>query len=180
MAAWDRIERWLEVHAPKVRRGLRPPADRIALMRLERALGQALTGDLAASLCRFDGQDPMAWPALGLFELLGCEDILVVWQDLAPLDRGHDPEVTAHGPVRRQRFHRGWIPVARDPGGDLLFVDTSPPPRGRRGQVLLVSPGVGTVSVVANDWESWLSDHATSLETGRWAVNPLLGRLYPA
>ena len=105
------VQVWLEVHAPKLHRALAPGADRMSLMRLERGLGLGLPGPVADSLLRHDGQDGMGWPVLGMWELLDCERMRLVWSDRTPLDGGHNSRIHCHGPVRQQVYARGWIPV---------------------------------------------------------------------
>jgi cell wall assembly regulator SMI1 len=135
-AIWADIEAWLDAHAPRAARELRPGATAAAIASLERALGRALPDDYKASLARHDGR-----VALSDQEYLSTD---------AVAQRAASLRAVAAWDAR-------WIPFASDSGGNLLCLD-------ERGRVFAWE--AGDTGPVASSFGAWLSQYRDDLLAG--------------
>ena len=62
--------------------------------------------------------------------------------------------------------HPGWIPIARDWGGNYLAVDLAPGPAGRWGQVIIFGRDYDCKYVVGRAWGAFLAGVADDLGDG--------------
>ncbi|KAI9757771.1 MAG: Cell wall assembly regulator [Lichina confinis] len=75
------------------------------------------------------------------------------------------------GAVRKAYAHPGWIPLARDWGGNNIAVDLAPGPAGTWGQVVVFGRDFDCKYVVARSWGAFLASVADDLEGDRWFVD---------
>ena len=73
--------------------------------------------------------------------------------------------------VRKAYAHPGWIPLARDWGGNNLAVDLAPGPKGRWGQVIIFGRDFDTKYVVAKSWGAFIAVVADDLNSGKTYVD---------
>lgn len=169
---WDRLERALATHAPKLLASLQPGASERELRTLEAALGLSLPADLCASLRRHNGQ--RLKPDVALIDGFFLGDVQMIaddWQDW--LDRMSDPTFglptkPARG-VRKAWWHRGWIPFTFDGHANSYCVDLQPAAGGTVGQVLILWHDDDTRPLLARSYRAWLEGLLTGLEQG-WVV----------
>ncbi|KAG8532000.1 uncharacterized protein KY384_003636 [Bacidia gigantensis] len=72
--------------------------------------------------------------------------------------------------VQKAYAHPGWIPLARDWGGNNLAVDLAPGAAGTWGQVIIFGRDYDCKYVVARSWSAFLAMVADDLQSGRWFV----------
>ncbi|KAI9810275.1 MAG: Cell wall assembly regulator, partial [Thelocarpon impressellum] len=75
------------------------------------------------------------------------------------------------GAVQRAYAHPGWIPLARDWGGNNLAVDLAPGPQGKWGQVIIFGRDYDCKYVVARSWAAFLAMVADDLGSEKWFVD---------
>ncbi|KAI9811805.1 MAG: Cell wall assembly regulator [Phylliscum demangeonii] len=73
--------------------------------------------------------------------------------------------------VAKAYAHPGWIPLARDWGGNNIAVDLAPGPTGTWGQVILFGRDFDCKYVVARSWAAFLAMVADDLAGDKWAVD---------
>lgn len=73
--------------------------------------------------------------------------------------------------------HPGWIPLARDWGGNNIAVDLAPAPAGTWGQVILFGRDFDCKYVVARSWAAFLAMLADDLASDKWFVDEETGEL---
>ncbi|WP_405595460.1 SMI1/KNR4 family protein [Streptomyces sp. NBC_01410] len=119
--AWERIETWLDRHAPAARASLPGPALPAAVTATEAAIGRPVSDELRTSLARHDGSGEFVLPAF--HRLSGAP--LIAREYAAHLGaREHRPEY----------WNPAWIPFAYDESGNSLVISTADDEiRGRIG-----------------------------------------------
>ncbi|GAA4607160.1 hypothetical protein GCM10023107_80000 [Actinoplanes octamycinicus] len=165
--AWQRIETWLDRHAPASAQGLRPGAPAERIDDAQRRMSVPFPADLVASLRRHDGAR-----GIGRFDLPPSFSPSPIAQILS--DWQVNCRVLGHpGITRDEWWHPDYVPFAADGGGGLLFADQRPGGHGRVGDT---DPETGA------DFDHWpgsvaelLERTAGSLETG----TPFAGRYRP-
>ncbi|KAJ5137017.1 hypothetical protein N7448_005571 [Penicillium atrosanguineum] len=75
------------------------------------------------------------------------------------------------GAVQKAYAHHGWIPVARDWGGNHLAIDLAPGPAGKWGQVIIFGRDYDCKYVVARSWAAFLATFADDLCSGKVIVD---------
>ena len=93
-------------------------------------------------------------------------------QELLARQASHPPR---H--VRPAYFHPGWIPLARDWGGNNIAVDLAPGPQGRWGQVIVFGRDFDRKYVVARGWAAFLAGVADDLRGEKAVVDDESGEL---
>ncbi|KAI9839026.1 MAG: Cell wall assembly regulator [Sclerophora amabilis] len=73
--------------------------------------------------------------------------------------------------IQKVYAHPGWIPLARDWGGNNLAVDLAPGPMGKWGQVIIFGRDYDCKYVVARSWASFLSTVADDLNSEKAFVD---------
>ncbi|NJK42890.1 MAG: hypothetical protein HC933_00300 [Pleurocapsa sp. SU_196_0] len=136
---WNRLQRWLEDHAPTILESFNPPATREELDRLRAATDERLP-DLYAFLELRNGQDERPlfddWSMLSATAILReiglmREQVVPSWQA-----NGVNLEVAeVIGPIRLTLWDEQWIPVFSD-GTNLLCLDLIPASGGTEGQLI--------------------------------------------
>ncbi|KAF4551612.1 putative glucan synthesis regulatory protein [Elsinoe fawcettii] len=67
--------------------------------------------------------------------------------------------------IQKAYVHSGWIPLARDWGGNNICVDLAPGPAGKWGQIILMGRDYDCKYVVARSWSAFLANVADDLST---------------
>ena len=65
--------------------------------------------------------------------------------------------------IQKAYAHPGWIPLARDWGGNNLAVDLAPGPAGKWGQIIIFGRDYDCKYVVARSWAAFLATVADDL-----------------
>ena len=73
--------------------------------------------------------------------------------------------------IQKAYAHSGWIPLARDWGGNNIAVDLAPGPVGTWGQVIIFGRDFDCKYVVARSWSAFLAMVADDLQSGKWFVD---------
>jgi len=165
-AAWERIEKWYATHFPA--HELPVGASAADITALETHLGLALPEELKASLMRHNGLE--RWTR---GELLSTEGIKSEWSELAfELDHGtfDDWELQENDFIQKCWFHKSWIPVDWDGGGNGFYIDMNPGPKGKAGQMIFLEHEVGPEGPHFPDFVAYLEDAAGKLEAGKFKV----------
>ncbi|TGZ80961.1 cell wall assembly and cell proliferation coordinating protein [Ascodesmis nigricans] len=74
------------------------------------------------------------------------------------------------GACQKAYAHAGWIPLARDWGGNYICVDLAPGPSGIWGQIILAGRDYDCKYVVAKSWAHFLAMVADDLQSPHWYV----------
>lgn len=73
--------------------------------------------------------------------------------------------------VQSYYIHRGWVPLIKDPCGNLIGLDLAPGPAGLRGQIILYGRDFDTKIVVATSLQEFLFQFITDLELGNYEID---------
>ena len=73
--------------------------------------------------------------------------------------------------IQKAYAHPGWIPLARDWGGNNLAVDLAPGPIGKWGQVIIFGRDYDCKYVVARSWAAFLATVADDMHSGKVFVD---------
>ena len=65
--------------------------------------------------------------------------------------------------IQRAYVHPGWIPLARDWGGNNIAVDLAPGPAGKWGQIIIFGRDYDCKYVIARSWSAFLATVADDL-----------------
>ncbi|KAA6407270.1 MAG: 1,3-beta-glucan biosynthesis [Lasallia pustulata] len=65
--------------------------------------------------------------------------------------------------IQRAYTHAGWIPLARDWGGNNIAVDLAPGPAGKWGQIIIFGRDYDCKYVVARSWSAFLATVADDI-----------------
>ena len=172
---WARIEAVLLVTAPDRLTALAAGAMPETIAAAETRLGVVLPADVRESYAVHDGSGGsdvlphqtmslVDVPLLSLDAVVRDREMWLGWWEGGSFD---DSRTAPRGPIRRQWWCRGWVPVTWDGGGDHLCIDLDPPPGGVPGQVIYFSHELGPVEVIAASWQAYLEEYAAALESGR-------------
>jgi cell wall assembly regulator SMI1 len=103
------------------------------------------------------------------YDYLSAEEVLGSWSELKnQQDAGtfNNLEVVYAEDVRIQPvwWHEGWIPIARDSGGNLLLIDTAPGSNGTIHQLLSLDMIEGPSVSRWKDFFTWIRSFAEDLK----------------
>ena len=173
---WQRIEHWLQAHAPQVLAGLNPGVAEEALEQKEAAIGAPLPEDFKASYRLHNG-------SRSRYALMGCPDFYPlsgvaggeegVYYDLLqdPHWAESEPgflEDLLHPPLLIQPVwrHPLWLTFAMDGGDGEWCLDLAPARDGQVGQIMTWDHEVGPERVLFPSFAALLSTYADGLEAG--------------
>ncbi|KAF8472493.1 hypothetical protein BDZ91DRAFT_435737 [Kalaharituber pfeilii] len=185
--SWARIERWTDANYPELKDQLCEGATVNDINELEFDLDCSLPQDVRESIQLHDGQERGGMPTGIIFSamLLDCEEILYEWKNwktvnqefLANSESKSKAAILARqdsspdGAVQKAYCHPGWIPLARDWGGNNIAVDLAPGPTGKWGQIILCGRDYDCKYVVARSWAAFLAQVADDMESPHWYVD---------
>lgn len=173
---WGGIQKWCESKAPEL-------ADRF-----EATVGaaeipdawQGLPADVELQLTRWASGLPFYD-----YQSVGIDQAVALWQDLCARHAAGefaDRSPTSLGPdepVERTYWSDAWVPVAKDPEGNLLLVDLGPEETGISGQLLSWSVEQGPIAVLASGLTPYLRLLSARLRAGRIRVDKRTQALLP-
>jgi cell wall assembly regulator SMI1 len=169
---------WLSQAGVDVDRHMMPPATETELAVLEELVGTELPGDLRALYLVSNGQadwtkvQPAAGKYsvafFGSYEFLSISaamDEYKIWQQIRDeagvsfhADFNEGIITSRHGdPVAPEYWQPGWLPFARDGGGNYYAVDLSPMPGGTYGQIIIAGPDEDERRVLAGSLSEFFS-----------------------
>ena len=79
--------------------------------------------------------------------------------------------------IQKAYAHPGWIPLARDWGGNNLAIDLAPGPMGKWGQVIIFGRDYDCKYVVARSWSAFLATVADDMCSEKPFVDEETGEL---
>ena len=151
--------------------GLEPGASDHEVAELEQATGLQLSEPIKSLFRLANGQKPVPMPPtpvklpalFGFYEFLGttlAADEWRMWKDIQDqegpsgmADHADFVVVTQPDLVKKEYWIAGWLPFARDGGGNSLAFDFSPESQGTAGQIIVIgsdedhrrvlAPGIG-------------------------------------
>lgn len=168
---WNRIETWLDTHAPSMKECLHKGATQRQFQKLESHLKLTLPKDFKESYAIHDGQDDCDFipDDYGSFYLLPLQDIPAewdLWNDMVESGEFEDLSTRPGKGVVAGWWNAGWVPFASDGGGDFLCVDLAPADGGTIGQVIKMQHDSDERPVVAASFAAWLQQLAEAFENG--------------
>lgn len=167
---WDRIERWLAAHAPRVYKALGPAASEAAIGAVETELGLRFPADYRVSLRIHDGERKNVGVIHG-FQLNSLELLIQEYRVMAQvLTAGSFAQFAAetNEPGLKPGYWRqSWLPIASDRSANHYLMDLDPAPEGSLGQVFVFDHEQGAEPVEAPSFLAWLQRYAEWLESGR-------------
>ncbi len=174
---WDRIETWLQGHAPAIAQRLPPGVTEEALRQAEATMGLPLPEAVKASYRRHNGAPPGSF-LLGQSMFYDLTGMVNGQQRLA--QRSADllakaprtPQALA-GPIQPVWWHPAWLPVTGDGAGNHWCIDLAPAAGGQVGQIIDFDHEVGPTKVLATSFQELLATFAAQLEAGVYVVSGL-------
>jgi cell wall assembly regulator SMI1 len=176
---WDRIHVWLAANAPVVLRSLCPGATDEQIRAAEVAMGVTFPDDVKACYRIHNGQKNYSglscpWFLHGL-EWNSLNDMLDGWRGLRSLvnDGTFAPwRSIPEGPIQRDWWHPGWIPLTSDRHGSGHCLDLAPAPGGDVGQIIYWQNDDPGRYIEARSFTEWLARFADELEAGDYVTEP--------
>jgi cell wall assembly regulator SMI1 len=188
------FEAWLANHLPETHADLRPGVEASQLEALAREIGvQELPRGFSDLYRWHDGQssevpddagrcsrDPFVsgiWWGLPFITLDGVLDEWRRWDgvidSLASSAQDLDAEArsTPPGAIKLKYAHRGWLPFAKDWGGNHIGVDLDPGPDGTYGQVINFGRDEFHKRVLARSVEDFVAWMARELDAGNFSID---------
>lgn len=171
--AWQRIEAWLSVNAPRVHKGLGEPASEQSIVAVERELGFALPAEYRASLQIHDGERKDVGAIRG-WRLNSLRDLIEEYRMMSQVLRSESfskyaDERNELG-LRPGYWHPRWIPIASDRSANHYLMDLDPAPEGTLGQIFVFDHEQGPEQLEARSIGEWLLRYAEALEGGQVAL----------
>ncbi|KAI5803138.1 hypothetical protein EDC01DRAFT_612215 [Geopyxis carbonaria] len=198
---WTRIDAWAEDNFNELFDNLCTPASVNDVNELEYTLDCSLPQEVRESIQVHDGQERGGMPTGIIFGcmLMDCEEIVDEWKNwrvveseylgtpkrtssgdasssssAAPIPRTDlqsRQDSQPDGAVQKVYSHPGWIPLARDWGGNYIACDLAPGPTGTWGQIILTGRDYDCKFVVAKSWAHFLAMVADDMQSPHWYVD---------
>jgi len=179
----ETIVSWMQMNAPKILKGLNPPATQAEIECVELGVGMKLPESFKEFLSIHNGE---AWSVDSLLgdgnRLLSCKEIVEQYRLGEEIGASvDDPEfstiafwkdrisskvIFVKGAVKPILLHSKWIPITCMNGDILRYIDFDPAPTGVSGQVIEVDAEGCTYEVLANSFDEFLADYAKQLLAG--------------
>ncbi len=156
---WITIKNWLENHAPEISNDLIRGALKSEIKNTEKILGVKFPADMEESISICNGQNGLAAPLMGDWQILSLEMIIKKWKMLKTSLEGKNDE-----------WEQTWIPIAHNGAGDYLLVILNDKSKFQFGQIIehwhadIWNKG----KIVADSYKEWLGKFASELESGKW------------
>lgn len=164
---WERLEHWLEKHAPEVLSDLNPGATEEEIQELEQAIQYILPEDFKESLRIHNGQAGESLWLIGGWELLSAKRILdewKVWKGLYNEGTFRDWKVEAADEVEQVWWKPSWIPVTYNGCGDHHCMDVETGSAGRMGQIITMWHDDEERRVLAGNYGEWFAYLVNEIE----------------
>jgi cell wall assembly regulator SMI1 len=166
---WQRIDTWLETHAPQVFQTLQPGASEAQILAAETALGVQFPEDVRRSYGLHNGQQDYTYGLCEGREFLSLERIQQEWQVWKSLLDGGDFEGSSgdsEAGIRSDWWNPQWIPLTYDGAGNHDCLDLDPADGGSRGQIIAFWHDASDRTLVAPSFRTWWERYAEDLEAG--------------
>jgi cell wall assembly regulator SMI1 len=188
-AAWQRIERWMAVHAPTwvdqhgPRPLFHPPASNEALAQLEARLHLTLPDQFRALLLTSNGCQqgeyplPMRATRPTKWRTISVAEVAEEWDLLNSIAANYpfNYSVRTVGPVQPVWWSQNWIPLGECGMGDVVCADMNPAPGGSTAQLILYEHDFEERKVLYPSLLNWLRECADDLENGEYVYIDGLG-----
>lgn len=181
-AVWNRIDTWLDRHAPAILSKLQPGATDEELRQAEAVIGIELPQEVRASYRVHNGYTGDAF--IEEWRLISLKEMSATWQIMKNILDAQDPtneyffgpqderSLSDPFPLQAVWWHPKWIPLLAFGNGDGLYVDGAPGPTGHHGQLISFwHEDAAMNDVVAPGWLAYLSAFAEDLEAGKYFLN---------
>jgi cell wall assembly regulator SMI1 len=164
-ATLGRLDIWLRRHRPDYHARLLSGMDDQQLQAFESALGLALPEGLRDFFRWRNGQDPKCYTSLvHNFGLMNSKDVLD--------ERSGLNELLDNGELEHANWwSHGWIPFLENGFGDFYCLDRGGTFTGSAGQVIRYWHDYEERSVIAPDFDSWLTAVVSRLEADEVGVD---------
>jgi cell wall assembly regulator SMI1 len=173
--SWDRVNRWLAVHAPKLLASLNPGASASALQDAEQTFGFGMPDDWRELYGAHDGMNDETNLG-GLFfgmEFLSLSRVTSDYVERADYlkDEPLALRVADRGIRTDDLRNPRWITLAYDGSGTWLRVDLDPAAAGQRGQLIFVDDSNGVAILLGASLREFFESFAHDLEQGRYSLD---------
>lgn len=171
ISLFERLEQWLDTHAPLIHAELTPGVKDSELDELEALTGQTLPPDYRA-LYRRHGDWGKAL-RLTHMPLTRVHRDWLMWESLSRKDFATSTEGHRSFPpdaITPRHINLGWIPFLTDYGGNSVGVDLAPASGGVHGQVITFGRDEREKYVLAPSLADFLREYVERLETGKVKV----------
>jgi cell wall assembly regulator SMI1 len=169
VTSWERIEAWLRTHAPQWT-PLHPGATEQQLAEAQAKLNLTFPSDLRACYAKHNGSQDF-FPGIDTSRyLMPLSEIAQHWEMLARnLDAGEFAGIAIKADIGIAPvfWHKSWVPLISNGGGNCHCLDLAPSAGGEIGQILSFNHENGERWLIAASLRTWLSDLADELETGQ-------------
>ncbi len=171
MEVWERIYKWLDENAPKIREALQPAATDELLDKIESISDCTLPEDFKALYRIHNGlsEDIHANFFHGM-TFIPIERVLQHLEAIAKRDKDFDLQHADEGIKPQYRLGKARIPIADDYGSSLLCVDLDPGDKGIFGQVVFVDYKMDTGLLIAGSISELLNKFSADLEQGKYGL----------
>lgn len=167
---WAVILDWYQRNTPERMGGVGGPVSEDAIKAIESKVSARLPEEYKASLRIHNGG-----VAIHKYDLLAAEDVLSTWTRWKELSESGtfkeaDVVYAASGEIQPKWWHEGWIPIARESGGDLLLIDTDPGPNGKLYQLVTIDRTEGPSVSRYRDFLHFLRSFADDIQANRYVL----------
>jgi len=169
--AWDKIEKWYSLNAPKTSDwALSKGASAASIEALEKHINIPLPEAFKASLARRNGTKESKW---SYGALLTVDEVKSEYSNMKKqLDAGafrcRHRDITG-GKVKAIHWSAGWIPMVVDLAGCFTYIDMDPGVKGEKGQIIFADEEFGT-EVNNKSYVEYLETIAEKFEKGRYTI----------
>ncbi|KAK6200077.1 protein involved in-beta-glucan synthesis [Scheffersomyces amazonensis] len=73
--------------------------------------------------------------------------------------------------VQPYYYHKGWLPILKDLGGNQIALDLAPGPAGKWGQIILFGRDFDTKLVIASSFQEFIFGYVNDLESGNYRID---------
>lgn len=170
--AWNRVARWLAVHAPDILASMRSGASEEEICAVEKQLGCTFPKAVRDWYGLHNGSETCA--LLGYWDFYSLEEMVDSWKVTKDIyDKGFFDEVKSDpvGPIRTEWWHPCWIPITGDACGNHLCIDLAPESGGHKGQVISWVNDDSIRRLIAPRFSAWFEQLADGLEVGDFRID---------
>lgn len=176
---WQRIEKWVGIHAPGIWQELLPGASEADIRLAETVMEMTLPEDFKASYRLHNGGYTL--DLITEMRVMPLQEIVTDWRMLKELLEvgnwdGYPPAISTQQEGQTDAIQPTWwhlkrVPFGIDRAGNYCCLDLSPAPNGTIGQVIDWDHEIGPTSVTAASFHELLAIFADDLEAGMYAVS---------
>jgi cell wall assembly regulator SMI1 len=147
----------IEALAKKAGAALQKGASNAEISRREAKLKISLPPEVRAFYLAHDGGSKVE-PTFGDRYLLSIEGLVEYWESWRDSEDDELDEDAEPDPgVRKKWWHRKWLPITHDAGGNHEMLDLTPAKGGKLGQIISVYHDDGGRALEGPDYLTWLA-----------------------